>query len=369
MNTMLGSSLPLGKLFGVDVRLHLSFALLLAVSMGAAVLVGSTALRGFGLWFALLLAVVVREVARALGAAYSGLELRALFLFPVGGLMAFAPRRNSQATPSTGLVSAAGPAGNIFAGLLLLSTAYAFQPSLGLFQQPWFSFAHILRSVVWMQFMMAALGMLPAALPERKLFARKGSAPPPAAAPSLHLGSMLAVALALGGLATMNLWMIALGALLFLLAQINTAQNPANAPSAAASNDVTVREVMLTEYTLLSASDTLTGALAQTAHSLQDVFPVVRGDRLVGAVSRSTLIENLQAQGDGYLQGLMTRTLHSAAPEEPLVDALQRSAALGASELIPVVEDDGMLGILTSQGLVRGVPLMKTQRASRPDEA
>jgi len=52
---------------------------------------------------------------------------------------------------------------------------------------------------------------------------------------------------------------------------------------------ILVSDVMLTEFTLLSSSDTLQGALARTVHSLQDVFPVVRGDRLVGSVSQKRL--------------------------------------------------------------------------------
>ena len=57
-----------------------------------------------------------------------------------------------------------------------------------------------------------------------------------------------------------------------------------------------MHEVMLTEYTLLSSSDTLQGALDRTVHSLQDVFPVVRGDRLVGSIARQTISERLQTE-------------------------------------------------------------------------
>jgi CBS domain-containing protein len=133
------------------------------------------------------------------------------------------------------------------------------------------------------------------------------------------------------------------------------------------SSPILVSDVMLTEYTLLSSSDTLGGALAQTSHSLQDVFPVVRGDRLVGAISRDTLTSRLAADGDGYLQGAMTRNLPLAEPTEKLGDALRRASALGASEFVPVVEDGALLGILTPHSLSRAVHQVRLTRPSQPD--
>jgi CBS domain-containing protein len=89
---------------------------------------------------------------------------------------------------------------------------------------------------------------------------------------------------------------------------------------------------------------------------------VVRGDRLVGSVSRQTIVDRLQMEGDGYLQGVMTRSLRLAEPGEKLVDALRRAASMGASEFIPVVEGAAMLGILTPQSLSRAVQQVKLAR-------
>ncbi len=125
---------------------------------------------------------------------------------------------------------------------------------------------------------------------------------------------------------------------------------------------ILVREVMLTEYTLLSSSDTLQGALDRTVHSLQDVFPIVRGDRLVGSIARQTIAQRLLTDGDSYLQGIMSRSLQLASPTDKLVEALRRAASLGASEFIPVVEDGTMIGILTPQSLARAVQQVKVTR-------
>jgi CBS domain-containing protein len=160
------------------------------------------------------------------------------------------------------------------------------------------------------------------------------------------------------GAVLMNLWLILGGGLLLLNAQISNLAT-VTSPEAEA---IMVRDVMLTEYTLLSTTDTLRDALQRTTHSLQDVFPVVRGDRLVGSIARQTLTERLMVEGDVYLQGVMTRRLQTAGPTEKLVDALKRSAQLGAGEFIPVVEDGAMLGILTPQSLGRAVQQVQLTR-------
>jgi CBS domain-containing protein len=361
---MLRSSIPLGRFFGVDIRLHLSFLILLALSMGFSVYAMNTALRGFGLWLALCFAVFVRELARAIAALYSGLHLRAIFLLPVGGVMAFAPRPEGTAPADTRLVTAAAPIANFGVALLLIGFCYGIDPHVSLFAQPWISFSYILRSFVWMQLILGAINLLPAAaLPTRQLLRTRSAVVPTArnAGPAFGLSSALAVAVVLAGFVLMNLWLIIFGCFMLLGAQLS-AGSPLDVAEA---SSILVSDVMLSEYALLSPSDTLRSALDRTAHSLQDVFPVVRGERLVGSVSRQTLAARLQTEGDGYLQAAMTRNVPFAAPSEKLVDALRRAAALGAPEFIPVVEDGAMLGILTAQSLSRSVQQVRFTK-SRP---
>jgi CBS domain-containing protein len=244
---------------------------------------------------------------------------------------------------------------------LLIGSVMAIEPHANLWAQPWLSFGHILRSAVWMQLAMGAVGLLPTpGTSSRQLFrvnsvkaeGQKTNIPP------FSLGTALAMAMLLAGVVLMNVWLLMLGAFLLLGSHISASQS-LGAPE---GDMILVREVMLTEYTLLSTSDTLQDAATRTVHSLQDVFPVVRGDRLVGSVSRQTIVDRLQMEGDGYLQGVMTRSLRLAEPGEKLVDALRRAASMGASEFIPVVEGAAMLGILTPQSLSRAVQQVKLAR-------
>ena len=381
---MLHSSIPVGRFFGVELRVHISFPILLLLAIAYSEAVTQHAIRGIALWIALVFAVLVREAARSVAAAYSGLRLRALFLLPVGGIMAFAPRDrngalNTEGQWDTRAVTAAGPIANFFLGLVVLGSAYALDPHVTLLSPPWITTSHILRSMIWSQFILGAVSLLPASLlnsrdlgsvRQKKSSASAADAPTQAAPsraksaglfprgmPSFNFGTALALVMIVAGLLLVDHpWLVILGGFMFLYSQLGTTQSLSN-PAAAS---ILVADVMLTEYTLLSTTDTLQGALDRTVHSLQDVFPIVRGDRLVGSVARQTISDRLLSDGDSYLQGIMTRTLQIATPTEKLVEALRRAANLGASEFIPVVEDGALLGILTPQSLGRAAQHIST---------
>ena len=367
---MLRSSLPVGSFLGVDIRIHLSFPLLLVLALSLSAYFTGGLGRGFALWLALCIAVLIREVARSIAAAYAGLHLRAIYLLPVGGVMAFSSSDGASLQSSgstrrnTRWVTLSGPIANFLTGLFILAFSLAIAPHASLLAQPWISLGHLLRSNIWTEFVLGAVSLLPAgAMPSRQLLratpqdaAGKKSV---ASKPVFSLGTGLAIAMLLAGFLLPNFyWLIAVGAFLLLYVQISSAHTQAGTDADA----ILVREVMLTEYTLLSSSETLRGALDRTVHSLHDVFPVVRSERLVGAIARQTIAERLLSGGDSYLQGAMTRNLQLAAPNEKLVDALRRTSALGASEFIPVIENDRMIGILSPQSLGRAVQQVKLLR-------
>ena len=170
---MLRSSVPVGRFFQVDVRMHLSLPLLLLLAVVLSIIFTGSPSRGIGLWVALCFAVLVREIARTIAAAYAGLRLRALFLLPVGGIMAFASQDGvtlqPDAQPNTRWITASGPIANFAAGLLMLGLSYAIDPQVSLLEQPWIGLGHVLRSFIWMQMILGAVSLLPApTMPSRR---------------------------------------------------------------------------------------------------------------------------------------------------------------------------------------------------------
>ena len=280
--------------------------------------------------------------------------------------MALGPRqaKDSPKHP-TRIVSAVGSAANFAVALLILGFSYGVDPQVRLLQQPWITIEHLLRSAVWLQVVIGVVNLLPSsALSTRRLVraqqpAPEHTAPPPIPSqPSTAFGFSTAIALAfmVSGIIFGLLWPVLLGLTLLLSSYLNRAARAGSVEGLSMS----VRDIMLTEYKPLNASVTLRDALRQTAHTTQDLFPVLRGERLVGWTSRSALASRLRTEGDGFLQGVMSRSFQAVAPQEKLGEALRRATALGAGEFVPVIEEGAMVGMLTPISVERAASQLRS---------
>jgi len=394
---MRGWSFPIGRFYGVEVRIHAFFMLLLAMAISLGSFAGSSTGRGLTLWLLLLFAVAVREGARALAAAWFGLELRGILLLPTGGLMSYATPEATERAAEPAIarrMAVVGPLASIGFGLLLAAIVLASTPGINLLQRPWIAPSHLLRAMVWLNLLLGAINLLPAfPLDGGHVFRRtyagaaqegKGERRPAttSAGPATGLGAGLgaglrwgmgagmgqwiAIALIVTGLLLGNLWLLIMGAFVLIAAHMET-------PGMLAQSDadsVLMRDVMLTQFSTLSASDTLEDALQRAVHSLQDVFPVVRGGNLVGAVSRQNIMEALATGGNSYVQGVMTRSFQTALPEDSLVHTLGRITGGQGAQLVPVMQGERIVGIVTPQNLSQSMGLLnQSRRIRRPEDS
>jgi Zn-dependent protease/CBS domain-containing protein len=377
----------------VEVRIHAFFLLLLAMVIGVGSINGSNTGRGFALWLLLLSAVAVRECARALAAAWYGLELSGILLLPTGGLMSYAtPEATQRAAepPMEQRMAIVGPLASIVFAFFVAAIMLAFAPGVDLLQRPWITPAYLLRSMVWLNLLLGAINLLPAfPLDGGRVFRRtlataaaqgKGDHPSAAssstASPAMGagfrwrlgagLGQWIAIALIVTGLLISNIWLAIMGAFVLIAAHMETQGILVQSDA----DSVLMRDVMLTQFSTLSASDTLEDALQRAVHTLQDVFPVVRGGNLVGAVSRQSIMEALATGGNSYVQGVMTRSFHTAQPEDSLVRTLGRITAGQGAQLVPVMQGERIVGIVTPQNLSQSMGLLnQSRRIRRPEDA
>jgi Zn-dependent protease len=374
---MRGWSFPIGRFLGVDIRIHTFLVLLLGVAISYGSVTGSTGGRGFSLWLLLLLALAVREIARAIAAAWLGVELRSLLLLPTGALMTFSTTEATERAHASDAPDApdapeaqkrlalVGPLANIGFGLLLAAIVLTVTPEISLVERPWIALPHLLRSAVWINLLLGAINFLPASpLDGSRLFRgefSKAHGSLKGTRASVGLGQMIALVLVIGGLIIGNMWLIMIGGFVLIGSHMENQglllQNDTEA--------VRMRDVMLTEYSMLSASDTLEDALQRSVHTLQDVFPVVRGANLVGAVSRQGIVEALQAEGNGYVQGVMTRSFQTAQPDDSLVTTLKRIMTGQVAQMVPILEGDRIVGIITPQNLNHALGLLNQRRRLR----
>ena len=175
------------------------------------------------------------------------------------------------------------------------------------------------------------------------------------------LGQWIAIALVVAGLLLANLWLVIMGAFVLIGAHMENTGLLAQTEV----DTVRMRDVMLTQFSTLSATDTLEDALQRAVHTLQDVFPVVRGGNLVGAVSRQNILEALATTGNSYVQGVMTKHFQTALPDDSLVRTLRRIMGEEGAQLVPVMDGERILGIVTPQNLSQSMGLLNQSRRMR----
>jgi CBS domain-containing protein len=131
--------------------------------------------------------------------------------------------------------------------------------------------------------------------------------------------------------------------------------------------DVKLEEIMLTDFSTLSPADTLEDALDKAVHSLQDDFPVIRGADLVGVISRQAILRALRDQGNGYVQSAMQKAFEIGSRRDSLANAFKKISAQNLT-LIPVVDQDRLVGIVTLQNLMHSMGLLAETRKLRREE-
>jgi CBS domain-containing protein/Zn-dependent protease len=355
---------------GVELRIHIFFPLLILVLFAISGADGWP--RGLALFVALVAAVVVREIARLLAAAWLGLRLRAILLLPIGGLFAYAnPESQEKANSGAGqwILAAAGPLANWGAALTTAAAILGASGDVRLFDLPLITPAHLLRSLVWMQVFLGVLHLLPAYPLDcgrliRNSFARTHGFGPAGRA-AAGLGQALALAAMLGGILAQNPWLILAGFFIMIGAQVEDQ----GVFFQSVVDTVRMREVMLTDFATLSPSDTLADALHRCVHSLQEDFPVVRGPQLVGIVSRQRIVDALRNEGNGYVQAVMSRAFQVARPEDTLGTTIRRLTAGHGMGLIPITESGRVVGVVSVQNLMSSMSLLAEQRRIERQES
>jgi CBS domain-containing protein len=360
---MRGWSIPFGRWMGVELRVHIFFPLLVLVLFAMGGQQGWP--WGLALFIMLVAAVVVRETARLLVAAWLGLRLRAILLLPIGGLFAYAnPESQEMANHGAGefALALAGPIANICAGVTAAAAILGASGDVPLFVRPFITTDGLLRSLVWMQIFLGVLHLVPAYPLDcgrlvRNAFARShGMAPAGRAAASI--GQAIALVLMLSYMLLHDPWLVLAGFFIMIGAQVEDQ----GVFFQSVVDTVRMREVMLTDFATLSPSDTLADALYRCVHSLQEDFPVVRGPQLVGIISRQRIVDALRSEGNGYVQAVMSRAFQVARPEDTLGTTIRRLTAGHGMGLIPITESGRVVGIVSVQNLMNSMALLAEQR-------
>lgn len=367
-------SIQVGRLFGVEVRIHLTFFLLpLFVFWTEYNARGSAnGARDLALVGIILACVGAHECGHMLAARRYGMTPKAVILLPLSGVTLFEESRVEKTSPSVlwkreVQLALVGPALNLSLAALTAGVVRVAAPGISLWTWPFLQSANLPRSLVWANLYLAGLNLLPAYPLDggrilRAAFSRTVDSSE-ATRRAVSISHALAMVVMVAGLFS-NPWLTMVGIVIFSAAQL---EERAIVFQSVLDN-VRLEEVMLTDFATLSPADTLEDALEKAVHSLQDDFPVVRGSDMVGVISRQRILDALQAEGNGYVQAVMNKIFEVSVRQESLGSAFRKLTSRNSS-MISVVEDQRLVGIVTLQNLMHSMALLAESRKLRRDHS
>jgi Zn-dependent protease/CBS domain-containing protein len=363
-------SIPAGRLFGAELRIHWTFLILLlfVVFTSYSPQKPQMAGRSLALVAMVFAFVLLHELGHALVSLKAGVAAKAIILLPIGGVTLLdetrQPVRPGAQTWKRDIgIALAGPLVNLLIGLVAAAGVLSLMPEANLWQKPYVHPGNLARSLVWANLWLAFFNLLPAYPMDggrvlRALFSRRMD-PVTATRRAVSIGQTFALLFMLVGMLS-NPWLTLVGVFLFISAQLEER----SAVFQSVLETVQLEDIMLTDFATLSPADTLEDALDKAVHSLQDDFPVIRGGDMVGVISRQRILQALRSEGNGYVQSVMNRLFEVAQKKESLASAFRKLTSRNLS-LIPVVEDQRLVGIVTLQNLMHSMALLAESRKLR----
>ena len=368
-------SISVGRLFGVDVRIHLTFLILPVFIYWTDYAIrqqNANGGRDLALVGIILACVGAHECGHLLAARRFGLIPKVVILLPLTGVSLYDETKVQRQT--TALMwqrevrlALIGPLVNLAVASLAAAVITGAGTGIDLWKWPFLSPSNLPRSIVWANLYIAGLNLLPAYPLDggrlvRVFFARTLD-PASATRRAVSISSAISMVLIFAGLFS-DSWLTMVGVIIFSAAQL---EERALVFQSVLEN-VRLEDVMLTDFATLSPADTLEDALEKAVHSLQDDFPVVRGSDMVGVISRQRILEALRAEGNGYVQAVMSKISEVSLRQDSLGSAFRKLTARSSS-IIPVVEDQRLVGIVTLQNLMHSMSLLAESRKLKREDS
>jgi Zn-dependent protease len=343
-------SLKLGKLFGIDVYLHLTFLLLLSF-LGFYFWQTThdvvAALHGVAFIVALFGCVVLHELGHALMARRYGIKTRDITLLPIGGV---ARLEKMPEKPIQELwVALAGPAVNVVIAVALgiglwssggLAPLEGISPSSGSFWQ---------RLLV-LNLILAAFNLLPAfpmdggRVLRAMLAFRMGRRR--ATAVAANVGQIMAIGFVIFGF-FYNPFLIFIGIFVYLGAQAEAGM----VEMQSALSGLRVRDAMMSRFRTLASGDSLAKAVGELLAGSQQDFPVMEDGKPVGILRRNDLVKALS---EGRQDALVTESMCQdceTVDEADLLQSTVESMRARQCATMPVVAGGCIVGLLTLENI------------------
>lgn len=343
-------SFPVGKVFGIPIRVHYTFLLLLAFIWYAesSIYGPQTGLNSVILWLLIFLCVLLHELGHSRVAQSYGLNIVSILLLPIGGVSQITDIPKDPIKEVN--ITIAGPIVNFVIAGLLFAVGKLLDPSLA-FSQISLQSGNILVDLFWANVMLGVFNIIPAYPMDggrilRGILAMKRDYVE-ATRLAADVGKLFAIGFIVFGL-FYNWWLILIGIFVFS----GATSEMATTVITTSLEKLIVSDLMITDFKTISPEEPMTAVVEKSLHTFQHDFPVVSEGKFVGVLTRSAVIESLHNRLHETKVGEIAKTsFPTISPDETAAEAL--TAMRTAHVTVAPVEKDGkLLGIITTEKLL-----------------
>jgi Zn-dependent protease/CBS domain-containing protein len=355
------SSLGIGRVMGIPIKLHITFLLVLPMfayvfainpqPFGFAGVEPPLTRYAFSALAAVLLfvSILLHELAHSYLAKSYGVKIEGITLFLFGGVSAMEemPRKPGQEAK----MAFAGPLTSLIIGtvcLLIYKYLISFNPTF--LQNPAYLILWILGS---MNLVLGIFNLLPAFPMDggrvlRSFYAMRMSYVK-ATQSAASVGKFFAILLAIFGIIVGNLWF----PLIALFIYVGASEEEKSTQAEVALENILVKDIMTKDVVPVSPSMSVDDLVQFIFHKKHMGYPVMDGDHLKGVVTL-TDIERVPYQ-DRYaarVSDIMTKNIISVPSTARASDALKLISSKNIGRVM-VVDNGSLVGILSRTDLVR----------------
>ncbi len=354
----MGSSFKLFSVRGIDIRLHITFPLILlwaAFQYG----LGSGNLEGaiFGVIAILMLFILVtlHELGHSFTAQYFGVPVNRIVLSPLGGVAQLSqiPDKPIQEL----VIAIAGPAVNMVVALVMGALVWGFglqmaNPFQVLSAEPALTFMALFTYIFVYNIFLAVFNLIPAFPLDggrifRSLLALRFDYLK-ATNFAVNTGRVLAVVMGIYGLINGGLFLVFISVFIYA----SGSQEAQFVRARTFLRGMKVKDVFSDSVYRLNTMSTVQQANNLMVFGRQRYFPVVDGDQLVGFLTYPDLVQATRtAAPHSLITGMMRRDIIPVSYEADLFEA-QKQMSEQRLEALPVVLGSRFMGIINLRQII-----------------
>jgi stage IV sporulation protein FB len=355
-------SLPIGRVNGISLRLHVTFLIFLAFIAYTGLVEGGLS----GAWWAVVMftsvfaCIIFHELGHSLVAQQLGVQVKSITLLPIGGVAAL---RSIPENPWHEIaITVAGPMVNAAIACVLIP--FTGIPSHWLIMGIPENVHELLECLVQANVTLFLFNLIPAFPMDGGRLLRAmlalalsyGQATTVAA----MVGQGLAILFVVAGL-KFSFWLVLIGAFIFFGAE----GEERVVRMRGALRNLRLADVMTRDVVILAPTDPLSRGVELLYQTGQDDFPVLDG-HLVGLVTRSVLVEAMNTQPPNTpIADIVDTDVTISSPQDRLLQACDGIINGTNPKSVIVVDDGQLVGMVSPENINRYLAVWSNVRSSR----